>query len=170
MESTTARLRLREFRASDLEDVRAYTADREVTRFLEFGPEDLAGTADWLRRTIAGPGPGVTVLAAEERSTGRLVGACDFKIHPHRPSEGELGYLVVRPAWGRGYATEIAAGLLELGFGPLGVHRCIAHVDPENPASIRVLEKVGMRREGLLREHKLLHGAWRNSILYAKLA
>ncbi len=63
----------------------------------------------------------------------------------------------------------MAAGLLRFGFETLGLHRIHAIVEPENVASTRVLEKVGMRREGHLRDHRYAKGRWRDSLLYAIL-
>jgi len=67
------------------------------------------------------------------------------------------------------YATEAARALLTFGFGQLRLHRIFATCDPANTASARVLEKIGMQREGLLREHEWVKGRWRDSFLYAIL-
>jgi len=79
---------------------------------------------------------------------------------------GEMGYVLARDVWGRGYATEAAAALLAYGFAA-GLHRIGATCDPENAASARVLEKIGMSFEGRLREYFLIRGAWRDRLLYA---
>jgi len=84
--------------------------------------------------------------------------------------EGEIWYLVKPESWGKGIATEAATHLLDLGFGELGLHRIWATCLPENPASARVLEKVGMRKEGFLLRNLKIHGVWRSSFLYAMLA
>ena len=80
-----------------------------------------------------------------------------------------MGYVFRRDAWGNGYATEAAKALAASGFGQLGMHRIYAHCDVDNVASARVLEKAGMQREGLLRQHMLIRGRWRDSYLYAAL-
>jgi len=64
--------------------------------------------------------------------------------------EGEIWYLVDPEFWGRGIATEAVKQLLDFGFGELALHRIWASCLPENPASERVLQKVGMGREGFL--------------------
>lgn len=69
--------------------------------------------------------------------------------------------------WSKGYATETAKALVEFGFKKLCLHRVFATCDPENTASARVLEKTGMKLEGHIREHKLVKGKWRDSLLYA---
>jgi len=65
----------------------------------------------------------------------------------------ELGYWIAVPFWGIGYATEAARAVVEYGFVKMGLHKIHAHVFAENTASSRVLEKIGMRREGRLRDH-----------------
>ena len=84
--------------------------------------------------------------------------------------EGEIWYLVEPESWGKGIATEAAKHLLDFGFGELGLHRIWATCLPENPASARVLEKVGMRKEGFLVGNLKIHGVWKSSFLYATLA
>jgi ribosomal-protein-alanine N-acetyltransferase len=77
--------------------------------------------------------------------------------------------MVERARWGHGYAPEAARALLDFGFAALGVHRVWADCDPANAAPIRVLEKLGMRREGHLVENAWIKGAWADSLLYAIL-
>jgi ribosomal-protein-alanine N-acetyltransferase len=76
----------------------------------------------------------------------------------HRSHDsGELGYWIGKPYWGRGYATEAAAAVLDFAFGPLALHRVEATHFTRNPASGRVMEKLGMRLEGVFRD---AHRKW----------
>ena len=84
--------------------------------------------------------------------------------------EGEIWYLVEPESWGKGIATESVNHLLDFGFGELGLHRIWATCLPENPASARVMEKVGMRKEGFLLKNLKIHGVWKSGFLYAMLA
>ena len=84
-----------------------------------------------------------------------------------RHRQGEVGYAVHLDWWGKGYGEAIARALLHQGFGELGLHRITATCDPRNVASDRVLRKVGMVREGTLRDTHLLRDGWRDSSLYA---
>jgi len=84
--------------------------------------------------------------------------------------EGEIWYLVEPESWGKGVATEAARQMLDCGFGELGLHRIWATCLPENPASSRVLEKAGMRKEGFLVKNLKIHGEWKSSFLFAMLA
>lgn len=113
-------------------------------------------------------GKGVA-LAIERREDGALVGAVDLRIDPdHR--RAELGYWIGKPYWGRGYATEAAAALVGYGFDVLGLNRIYAYHFTRNPASGRVLQKIGMRHEGTLREHTMKWGELLDDELYAVLA
>jgi [ribosomal protein S5]-alanine N-acetyltransferase len=75
-----------------------------------------------------------------------------------------------RDRWGYGYATEAMQAMLQFGFQSLGLHRISDFCDPENQASIRVMEKVGMRREGHLVQNHYTKGRWWDSVVYAILA
>ena len=80
-----------------------------------------------------------------------------------------LGYCFARAAWGQGYASEAAHLIVGFGFESLGIHRVWAECDSENAASLRVLDKLGMRREGLFMHNCQIRGEWRDTALYAIL-
>jgi RimJ/RimL family protein N-acetyltransferase len=82
---------------------------------------------------------------------------------------GKLGYAIRADRWGRGYATDAARTFAVFGFGRLGLHRISAAIGPDNAASIRIAERLGMRREGRIRDHVLTSGVWRDSLLYSVL-
>jgi RimJ/RimL family protein N-acetyltransferase len=168
----TPRLVLRELRGEDAPAVQAYASDLEVVRYLDWGPSSPADT----RRFLATAGEARKALprtlyhlAIVLKATDDLIGGCRIEIRSPASGSGDVGYVLDRRAWGRGHATEATRALLALAFGPLGLHRVWATCDVENRASARVLEKVGMRREGLLRQHVRRRGEWRDSCLYAIL-
>jgi [ribosomal protein S5]-alanine N-acetyltransferase len=109
------------------------------------------------------------VRATGDCPSGHLVGLCGAVI-PRGAEEGEIWYLVDPESWGKGIATEAARQLLDFGFWELGLHRIWATCVPENPASARVLEKVGMRQQGFHVESLKIHGVWKSCFLYAMLA
>ncbi len=90
-------------------------------------------------------------LAVTTASDG-VVGAVGLHLVP-RHMRAELGYWIGVPYWNRGFATEAAAAMLGFGFAELGLHRIVARHFPRNPASGRVLQKLGMIREGTQRDH-----------------
>ena len=103
------------------------------------------------------------------RTEGRLIGACTIAVRTDELHQGELWYLMNRRYWGHGHTTEAARAVLEYSFKELELHRVYATCRAANLASIRVLEKLGMRREGHLREHRWMKGRWQDSFLYAIL-
>ena len=108
--------------------------------------------------------------AAVVRATGYLV--VDVSLHwasaAHR--QGEIGFIAHPAHQGRGYATEAARPLLAFAFETLGLHRVCGRVEPRNVGSVRVLEKLGMRREGHLVENEWVKGEWQSEAIYAVLA
>ncbi len=157
----TARLNLREFVATDLNAVHAYSADPRVTRFLFFGPRDAESSADYLEELLASQREQPRTrfeLAVEEIATGQLIGACDLSLI--ESNVVDLGYMLAVEQWGQGYATEIASALVEAAFYELRAHRVISTVDVNNAASIRVLEKIGMRWEAVYRKHRRAKNRW----------
>jgi [ribosomal protein S5]-alanine N-acetyltransferase len=168
----TPRLVLRE---TDLDDARAiqeYAGDIEVVRHLDWGPSTLEDTEQFLATASAAreASPRAAYhLAIVLKASDRLIGGCRIEIRSPVHASGDLGYVLARHAWGRGYATEATRALLEFGFERLRLHRIWATCDVENDASARVLEKVGMRREGQLRQNVRRRDEWRSSYLYAIL-
>ena len=82
---------------------------------------------------------------------------------------GELGYWIGREYWGKGIATEAVRQMIRFGFVELSLHKVHASVLSKNPGSQRVLEKAGLSREGVRKEHRLLHGVHEDTILYGLL-
>jgi [ribosomal protein S5]-alanine N-acetyltransferase len=157
----TARLNLREFVNADFQAVYAYSSDPRVTRYLFFGPRDEQSTADYLEGLLASQRERPRTrfeLAVEEIASGRVIGACDLSFIEHHVVD--LGYMLGIDVWGRGYATEIALALVDAAFYDLRAERVISTVDVNNGASIRVLEKIGMRWEAVFRKHRRAKNRW----------
>ncbi len=94
----------------------------------------------------------VFTWCVEEAASGAVVGRIDLGGFVRR-SMADLAYYFAPELWGQGLATEAAAAVVRFGLEELGLHRIQATVRPENPASVRVLEKSGFQREGLLRQY-----------------
>jgi RimJ/RimL family protein N-acetyltransferase len=168
----TERLILREFQETDFEAVHEYGSDPEVVRYLEWGPNTEHDTRNYLQSQIAQQDQQarrVYGLALVLKTSGGLIGACGIHIARPEHKEAFIGYVLNKNYWNQGYITEAARRVVQFGFENLGLHRIYATCDPANVASARVMEKVGMKREGQLREHKLAKGRWRDSLLYAIL-
>jgi [ribosomal protein S5]-alanine N-acetyltransferase len=166
-----ARVVLREWTRADGEAVRIYAEDPEVVRYLIRAPTELLAEpalaideAQESRRTEY-------AFAVIDRDSDGVIGSAEVYVDSVRHHPGEIGYILRRDVWGQGLATEVAELLLRFGFDDLGLHRLWASCDPANAASIRVLEKVGMQYEGLLRHQYLAHdGTWRDAVIYAVVA
>ena len=168
----TERLLLRDFEEHDWQAVHNYAVDPEVVRYMEWGPNTEEETRNFIMRKIANqkekPRSSYS-LAIILRDKDTLIGGCKVHTSNIRNREGEIGYCLNRFYWNQGYATETSQALLGFGFKELNLHRIWATCDTENPSSERVLEKIDMKREGLLRKHKFVKGIWRDSYLYAIL-
>lgn len=167
----TSRLVLREFVESDWPALHAVESLPEVARYQSFEPRSREESRAYITRTMAGAAddPRQTYdLAVVQAAERRLIGRCGLGLAS--PAFEAMLWYTLHPAyWGRGYTTEAARALVSFGFRELGLHRVWADCDPANPGSWRVLEKLGLRREGHLRENVWAHGAWTDSYLYAVL-
>jgi RimJ/RimL family protein N-acetyltransferase len=168
---TTERLTLRAFSADDVPAVARLADNPEISRNTLRIPHPYtkADARQWLalqeEESRAGTG---AVFAITGKENGSLMGACGLEIFPeHR--RAELGYWLGRDFWGNGYATEAAWAVVGWGFGTLGLNRISASRFSDNPASGRVLEKVGMRQEGVLRRHVFRGGEFRDMVMYGML-
>jgi len=173
MKLETERLILRELKESDWQAVYEYASDPEVVRYMQWTTKTKEETKDYIRRTILNKQeqPRRNYKFALVRKTDkRLIGQCSL-ISIINPEHGEAGivYAINRSFWNQGYMTEAVKSVLNFGFNELGLHRIYATLAPDNFVSVRLLEKVGMRREGHLKEHKYIKGQWRDSLLYAIL-
>lgn len=147
----TSRLVLRRFRAeaSDFEHYAGLYADPEVARHVGGVQSREQATQTYDERILRyyEAHPGLGIWATFERAGGAFVG-----LHLLNHIRGEallqVGYSLRRAAWGRGYATEMARAVLRYGFGPLGLPKIHAIVNLDNEASMAVLRKLGMRRDG----------------------
>jgi RimJ/RimL family protein N-acetyltransferase len=134
----TERLLIHPLSAEEAEAMFAQWVDPANER-IDFAPERPSD--EQVRRWIEG------AWGVWERETVELVGDCTLFLDEAR-GEWELAYGFRRDRWGRGYATEAGEACVRYGFEVLGAERIVADVDPENPASVRVLEKLGFRRAG----------------------
>ncbi|MBE5798102.1 MAG: GNAT family N-acetyltransferase [Clostridiales bacterium] len=151
MQQETQRLLLREFSASDFEDVHAYSSDYETVRHMMFGPNTPEQTRDYLERQI--PAEMTTEprmhynFAIQRRDSGRVIGGVSFHMNWRR-DDAILGAVLNRREAGQGFMTEAVRGVCAIAFEQLGLHRLHAVCDVDNGAMLRVLEKCGFRCEG----------------------
>lgn len=162
---------LRDFEFEDEEAVHAFAGDPEVTRFTEWGPNSRKDTRAFVRDYVVGAAdPGRTAFNLAAVVDGVVVGSVAIWVEDAGHLRGGIGFVFHPAVWGRGYATEAAEELVRFGFAELGLHRIAATCHPENAGSARVLVKAGLRPEGRMRDHLLVRGAWRDSLLFAVVA
>lgn len=168
------RLLLRRFHDGDLTAFLGYRNDPEVARYQGWAtPMDEEAARAFIAEQRAADlrGPGGLQIAMALAETDELVG--DLYLGPAHGDgrQATLGYSLARRWQGRGYATEGARRLLDFVFGELGLHRVVATVDTRNLASVALLERLGLRREGhfLQAYHDAAHGEWADEYLYAVL-
>ncbi len=178
----TGRLLLRPVTESDADAVYGYLSRADVCRYLPHGPLTHEEVARRLpvhaRRTrIAGDGDGVRLAVvprdgtAEEGTTARAepVGEIHLQVYSAGTATLEIGWIVAPHVGGRGYATEAARALLGYAFTEVGAHRVVARMHPDNTASARLCERLGMRHEALHRADIWVTGAWEDTSVYAML-
>lgn len=172
MEIVTARLRLREFVADDWPAVLAYQSDPRYLRYYELTGQTEQGARDFVAMFLTQQQAQPRIkfqLAVTLKSTGELIGNCGVRLKSPGAREADIGYELNPEFWGRGYASEAAHAMVEYGFAELGVHRIWSWCIADNTASARVLEKLGMRQEGRLRENEYFKGRWWDTLVYGIL-
>jgi RimJ/RimL family protein N-acetyltransferase len=169
----TRRLLLRPLEPSDAAALHAYRSLPEVCRWVPFEPMTLTVIADrladqWSRTGLDDEGQHLT-LGVVRRDTSELVGDVLLAWRSREHRGGEIGYVFHPAAAGHGYATEAVHAVVHLAFDDLGLRRVTARIDARNLASVRVVERLGMRREAHLVENEWFKGEWSDEFDYALL-
>lgn len=168
----TQRLALRPYRPSDLDYLADVMSRPDVMRYLYDEPRSRHQAAEVLdrrvrERTIESQGD-ILHLAVEVE--GAVVGDVLLSYVSSRHRQGEIGWVFHPDHHGHGYATEASRAMLRLGFEGLGLHRIVARCDARNTTSIRVMERLGMRREAHFKQNEFVKGEWTDEFVYALLA
>ena len=165
-ELRTDRLLLRPYRMADVDDVFATASDPEWGRYIQVpAPYTPRDAEEFVARVVlTDPADNLRWAVVHE---GRVVGNVDLTPGPE--GVAELGYALARPLWGQGLVTEAARAVLAHGFEAMSLVRIFAYAVPANAASLRVLEKLGMKREGLLRSHRQIRGEYVDDAFYSLL-
>ena len=170
VELAAGRVRLREFTLDDVDALHRVYGDPAATRHLSFPPRSRAEVAELVPRLI---GAAYAVpraeyaLAVHEKSSDEVVGMARLALEGR--SAGQLGFALRPDRWRRGLGSETVLLLLRLGFDDLGLHRIWGARSPVNTASAALMTGVGMVEEGRIRDHVLVDGAWRDSIVHSIL-
>ena len=168
----SARLRLRHFQDSDVTLFMGYRNDPFIAKYQSWeGISELEARAFIQEQNEIQPGvPGQGFqVAIELKATGTLIGDCYFTMNAHDHRQAEIGFTLSRDYQGNGYATEAVSYFLDYAFQTFDLHRVIAITDAENSASVALLERLGMRREGHFIQNIWFKGKWGDEYLYAIL-
>ena len=173
MELRTERLVLREIEIDDWPAVLAYQSDPRYLRYYAWTERDERSVREFVAMLAAlkheQPRRKFQLAVTLPAEGGRLIGNCGLRIDDAENRQGNIGYELDPRYWGRGYATEAARAMVALGFERFGLHRVWLWCVADNTASARVMEKLGMRREGYLREREFYKGRWWDQLVYAVL-
>jgi RimJ/RimL family protein N-acetyltransferase len=161
----TERLRIREVLASDRDAFHGYMKREDYWRDLPMQPPTPEWVQSFVERAVREQADNPRTnyfLAAVSKQTGAVVGEGILRIASLRHGQAEIGWGVDGQHTGRGLGTEIGRAMLDLGFG-LGLHRLYAQCRAGNMASLRIMAKLAMTQEGVMRENVKARGEWWSS-------
>lgn len=168
-DARSRRMRLRPYVPSDYDNFYDLHRREDVARHLPWPPRSESAATVALERhfnpRLEESGDHLT-LAADDVDTSRLVGEFVLILRSTIHQQGEIGYILHPDFAGRGLATEGAQHMLDLAFSELMLHKVVARTSVANAASARVLDKVGMRREGHLLDSEYFKGRWNDEFVY----
>ena len=166
------RVAVRRFRPEDVAEFVAYRSHPEVARYQSWDAPYPPEEGDRFVRQMMTRHPDTPgewcQFAVALRATGQLIGDCAAMPRADDPRQCEIGFTIAPRRQGRGYATEAVRLLVGYLFAR-GKHRITACCDARNAASVAVLERLAMRREGHLRQSTWAKGGWTDDLLYALL-
>ncbi len=167
----TTRLVLGAFTPADAADLQQLAGDRKIadTTVSIPHPYDLDHALAWIGQQRRELVRGRAANFAIRLPGSRLIGCAGLRDIDREHWQAELGFWIGREWWGQGYAREAASAVLRFGFEQLGLNRICAHHMARNPAAGQVLRRIGMEKEGVLRERVQKWGVYEDVVLYAAL-
>ena len=173
MKLQTNRLVFREVSTDDISNIHQLHSLPETDEFNTLGiPASIQDTeiiiSDWLAEQNAKPQTSYT-FCLDLVGTKEFIGLIALNIGKPKYQSAEVWYKINPKYWGKGYATEALTMLLDFSFNVLKLHRIEAGCAVENIASVKVLEKIGMTREGMKRKKLPIRGDWKDNYFYAIL-
>ncbi|MES2104341.1 MAG: GNAT family protein [Pseudomonadota bacterium] len=167
----TARLELRAISTDDIDALFSIFSDPQTLRYWSRGPysspTELQSYFDKTEQSFIDKSQLRWGLA--RREDGRVIGVCSLYAIDAGNLRADIGYILHKDAWGRGYMREALTAIFDYAFEVMSLRRIEADIDPRNAASITVLEKLGFQREGLLKERWLVEGEVCDSLMMGLL-
>ncbi|MCK5785584.1 MAG: GNAT family N-acetyltransferase [Candidatus Sabulitectum sp.] len=166
----TARLILRPFTTGDSAFVQENAGSEEIYRNTLGMPHPYteANAVEWISTHAAKFYLGQGIELAVTLKSGELMGVVGISVSKNH-NRGELGYWFGKPYWNKGYCSEAAAALVEYAFSEMGLHKITSRHFLHNPASGRVLEKIGFTKEGILRDEYMKDGNYISASVFGLL-
>lgn len=167
----TERLLLRKMRLDDAGDLFEYASDPEVARYTTWEAhktidDSRTALSHWMELYNTGQ---VAPWGMEHKRDGKLIGTCGFVHWNPRHARAEVAYALSRQYWGKGYTAEAVRAVIAFGYHTMGLNRIEARCDVPNVASARVMEKAGMKLEGVLRQQMFVKGEYVDMKMYSIL-
>ena len=171
MKLETARLKLIDITLDDINNIHYLHSLPDVDRYNTLGiPYEIKETEEIIKKRIE-DSSGIVKKSffwkIVEKDSEEFIGEAGLRLSADRFKLGEIFYNILPEYWSKGYATETAKRIIKFGFEELNLHKVEAGVATENIASIKVLEKCGMTREGLRRKILPIRGEWKDNYHYA---
>lgn len=169
----TARLRLRQFRETDADDVHLYGSDPEVCTYTDWGPNTWQDTVEFIQRASSHPEGSLEDLAITVRGNLQVVGGCGVFVPrqedpDERPHVRECGWVLRRDLWGQGIVFEAMVAMLDHVIrNEPHITRLESRCRPQNTRSERIMQKLGMKLEFTLEHEYQIRGEWVDSLLYS---
>ena len=168
----TRRLVIREYTAADAPAVFENVKDKSYWQYHGAEPPSPAQVESLITWTVQEQkiAPRINYfLAATRKDTGALIGEAVLKLVHIPRRQGEVGFGVAPASWKQGFGTEIAMAMLDAAMNHFRLRRVAAQCTPENKASIRIMQKLGMAREGMFRDLYFARGKWWSTVFYSIL-
>ncbi|WP_349408535.1 GNAT family protein [Pseudalkalibacillus sp. SCS-8] len=158
----TDRLVLRKAREEDIHDIYEYASEQEISRYTPWNFHKTIDTTQKLVEIIQDNynNDKESDWVIELKENNKVIGLCGFVRWNKHHNRIEVAYSLSRSHWGKGYTTEAVEQLVKFGFENMQLNRIEAKVSQENSASIKVLEKLGMKPEGILRDYWFKNGEY----------
>jgi [ribosomal protein S5]-alanine N-acetyltransferase len=173
MKLETERLVLRDFVPRDWQRVLEYQTDPLYLRYNPWTERTPAAVQEFVGWFLEHQKQNPRIkfqLAVTLKSSDLLIGNCGIRMEHANAFQADIGYELDPKHWNHGYASEAAHAIVDFGFRTFGLHRVWSWCVAENVGSAHVMEKLGMRPEGHLRENEYYRGKWWDTLMYAILA
>ncbi len=167
----SARLCLRLLGDSDVVALLEVNGDEEVTRFLPYATwKSIADGQAWFEHRSGHQASGIALhFAIVAKDTGTAIGTCSLFQFDEDNLHAKIGYVLGRAFWGQGYAREAIAALIDFAFNEMSLRRLQAEAAPQNTASTRLLQRLGFKKEGVLRERWMTKDGTLDAEIYGLL-